>query len=264
MSALKKKMIFHNISFFLDNNPLLFFFNYNHMSTEEWRILKNQFSKIEKVNTLVVKNKIANKIIKKNDNKEKITPYIANNTNTTIIAKKSDSSDILKECDKKAVLQILASQTSHIPNIPEVTNRRFVSQGFYTFFQKCNNVGDVEDLYKGDNKYSPNTKKENSFENIHNLFQGPTLLIGVSSLEQSKQVLYYTRKEKKLIFVGGLYKKKQINHLDLDYLLKLEKGVHANLINTLQYPLYSTALTTQSVNLYYLLKFYKDKKCLKG
>jgi len=213
------------------------------MSTEEWRILKNQFSKIEKVNTLVVKNKIANKIIKKNDNKDKITPYIANNTNTTIMTKESVSSDILKVRDKKAVLQILTDKSS-------ICNGK--------------DVGNVIDLYGSDNKYSPNIKKENSFENVNTLFQGPTLLIGVCSLEQSKQVLYYTRKIKKLIFVGGLYKKKKINHLDLDYLLKLEKTVHANLINTLQYPLCCTALTTQSVNLYYLLKSYKDKKCLKG
>lgn len=250
MSALKKKIIFHNISFFLENNPLLFFFNYNHMSTEEWRILKNQFSKIEKVNTLVVKNKIGNKIIEKNDNKEKITPL--NNTNTNrrfVITKESDSTDILKECDKKAVLQTPPSQRSDI------------SENIYRSLKKCNNV---KDLYNNDNKYLPNTKKENVFEKIYTLFQGPTLLIGVSSLEQSKQVLYYTRKEKKLIFVGGLYKKKQINHLDLNYLLKLEKGVHGNLINTLQYPLYSTTLTPQSVNLYYLLKSYKDKKHIKG
>ena len=25
----------------LENNPLVFFFNYNHMSTEEWRVLEN-------------------------------------------------------------------------------------------------------------------------------------------------------------------------------------------------------------------------------
>lgn len=216
MSALKKKVISHNIALFLENNLLVFFFNYNHMSTEEWRILKNQFSKIGKVNTLVVKNKIGNKILKKNSEKHKLTPDImtppSNTTFDLALHATVYGSDV-----KKAV---------------------------------CNS----------ETVYSPNTK--NSFENVYTLFQGPTFLIGINVPEQSKEVLYIIKKEKKLIFVGGLYQKKQITHLDLDYLLKLEKGINANLINTLQYLLYLTPLTTQSVNLYYLLKCYRDKKSL--
>ena len=214
MSALKKNIISHNISLFLENNLLVFFFNYNHMSTEEWRALKNQFSNIEKVYTLVVKNKIASKIIKTNGQKHHI-----------------NESEWLK------------------PLTPLV--RRDVSS-----------VGTKKAVLKGDNEYSPNINKNNPFENVCTLFQGPTFLIGINSPEQSKQVLDKVKKEKKLIFVGGLYQKKQINHLDLDYLLKVEKGVHANLINTLQYLLYLTPLTTHSANLYYLLKCYQDKKSL--
>ena len=66
MSALKKKYIFHNISTFLEENLLVFFFNYNHIYIEEWRIIKNELSKIKRVNTLVVKNQIGNNVIKKN------------------------------------------------------------------------------------------------------------------------------------------------------------------------------------------------------
>ena len=184
MSALKKTIISHNISYFLETNLLVFFFNHNHMSIEEWRVLKNQFSKINKVNTLVVKNKIANRIVKKNSEK-----------NTE---------------------------------------------------QNC----------------SSNTKGEKSFEKAHTLFQGPTFLIGIYSPEQSKQIFNIVKKQKKLIFVGGLYQEKQINHLDLDHLLKLEKGIHTSLINTLQSSLHIAPLTTHSINLYYLLKCYQNKKSL--
>ena len=36
------------------------------------------------------------------------------------------------------------------------------------------------------------------------------------------------------IFVGGLYQGQLINHLDVKYLLKVEKAAYANLISTLQ------------------------------
>ena len=65
MSALKNKIISHNIYNFLEVNLLVFFFNYNHISIEEWRIIKSELAKIEKVSTLVVKNQIANTVTKK-------------------------------------------------------------------------------------------------------------------------------------------------------------------------------------------------------
>jgi len=65
MSALKNKIISHNIQNFLEVNLLVLFFNYNHISIEEWRIIKSELAKIEKVSTLVVKNQIANTVIKK-------------------------------------------------------------------------------------------------------------------------------------------------------------------------------------------------------
>ena len=216
MSALKKKIISHNISFFLDNNLLVLFFNYNHMSTEEWGVIKNQFSKIDKVNTLVVKNKIGYKVIEKNIN--------VNTTDTT------DITDI---------------------TVGDVT-------------------GDVTGGVKSNGKAQqsqcdePNmgVRKEKIFENISTLFQGPTFLIGLYSPEQSKKVLHITKKEKKLIFVGGLYQEKQINHLDLDYLLKVEKGAHGHLLSTLQSLLYVNPLKTHLFNLCYSLKCYADKKSI--
>ena len=64
MSALKKKITSHSISKFLEKNLLVFFFNYNHINTQEWRVIKNQLSKIKKVKKIVVKNQIANNVIK--------------------------------------------------------------------------------------------------------------------------------------------------------------------------------------------------------
>lgn len=174
MSALKKRIISHNISKFLEENLLVFFFNYNHIKTEEWHLIKNQLSKIKRVDTLVVKNRIANNVIKKQKGRKEET-------------------------------------------------------------------GQIETL-----------------------LQGPTFLIGITSPQECGPVFSIIRKQKKCIFVGGLYQGQLINHLDLEYLLKVEKVAHTNLISTLQSLLYLTPITTNIVHLYYLLKCYqqvcKDEK----
>lgn len=176
MSALKKKIIFHNISNFLEKNLLIFFFNYNHINTEEWHVIKNQLSKITQVNTLVVKNRIGKNVIRKKNS-----------------------------CKKK-------------------------------------------------------DEEINKIEKLSTLFQGPTFLIGIASSQECEPVFSVIKKQKKCIFVGGLYQGQLINHLDVKYLLEVEKGAYTDLISTLQSPLYFTPISTNRVQLYYLLKCYQDIK----
>jgi len=175
MSALKKKLISHNISKFLEKNLLVFFFNYNHINTEEWHVIKNQLSKIKQVNTLRVKNRIGKNVIIKNS------------------CKKED-------------------------------------------------------------------ENRDKIEKLSTLFQGPTFLIGIASSQECEPVFSVIKKQKKCIFVGGLYQGQLINHLDVKYLLKVEKGAYTDLISTLQSPLYFTPITTNRMQLYYLLKCYQDIK----
>jgi len=176
MSALKKKIIYHNISNFLEKNLLVFFFNYNHINTEEWGVIKNQLSKRTPVDTLVVKNRIGKKVIRKKNT-----------------------------------------------------------------FKKCE-------------------REIDKIEKLSTLFQGPTFLIGIASSQGCEAVFSVLNKQKKCIFVGGLYMGQLINHLDIKYLLKVEKVAYTDLISTLQYPLYLTPITTNRVQLYYLLKSYQDSK----
>ena len=170
MSALKKRLVSHNISRFLKENLLVLFFNYNHINTEEWRLIKNQLSKIKTVDALVVKNRIAKSVISRE-----------------------------KGCKKK----------------------------------------------------------ESGIEKLSVLFQGPTFLIGIKSPQECERVFNIINPQKKCIFVGGLYQGKLINHLDVKYLLKVEKVAYTNLCSTLQSLLYLTPITTSSVQLYYLLNNYK-------
>ena len=174
MSALKKNLIFHNISNFLKKNLLVFFFNYNHINTEEWHVIKNQLSKIKQVNTLKVKNRIGKNVIRKKNS--------------------------------------------------------------------CKKEGEKIDKIK----------------KLSTLFQGPTFLIGITSSQECEPVFDVIKKQKKCIFVGGLYQGQLMNHLDVKYLLKVEKVAYTNLIFTLQSTLHLTPITTNRVQLYYLLKCYQD------
>ena len=264
MSALKKNIIDHNISSFLEDNLLLFFFNYNHMSTEEWRVLKNQFSKIKKVNTLVVKNKIGKKILTSHISKG-LTPSIT----PTLLNSRCD----VKGVEVNSDLQILSEKDEITHHQRWEPFQRWCDPCYGTSAGKktakqcsqvtptttCRESNGQKGVLESDSRSSPKTGKSNPFENLYTLFQGPTFLIGVNDFEPSKQVFYTVKKEKKLLFVGGLYQKKQINHLDLDYLLKLDKGLHRYVINILQSLLYCTFITTSSVNLYYLLQSYTEK-----
>ena len=211
MSALKKRNISHNISVFLNNNILILFFNYNHMSIEEWRVLKNTLLRIKKINTLRVKNKIAGKIVYINTKKNNNLEYI-----------KGDACKNLLYCE----------YNTNSKNTPVTCN------------QKCIGVSMV-------------------IERVYTLFQGPTFLMGIDSPEYLKQLFNVIKKQNKLIFVGGFYRNKEINHLDLEYLLKIEKGVDTELVNSIQSSLYLSILSLNSVNLYYLLKCYQNKKSLK-
>ena len=184
MSALKKRLVSHNISRFLKENLLVLFFNYNHINTEEWRLIKNQLSSIKRkgyVDALVVKNRIAKSVI---------------------------------------------------------------SRDYHE---------------KGDSRKDTGFNKNNSeIEKLSTLFQGPTFLIGLKSPQECEPVFNIIKKQKKCIFVGGLYQGQLINHLDVKYLLKVEKRAYTDLVSTLQSTLYLTPITTNSVQLYYLLECYKQ------
>lgn len=172
MSALKKKITSHNVSNFLEKNLLVFFFNHNHINIQEWRVIKNQLSPLERVSKIVVKNQIGNNVVRKK------------------------------------------SGTGNIHN------------------------------------------EEQPFSKLSTLFQGPTFLVGTSSPHLCEPLFNITKKQKKLIFVGGLYQGQYINHLDLLSILKGEKLVYTNLISLFQSSLYTCIISTYLMPLYSLLRSY--------
>ena len=91
---------------------------------------------------------------------------------------------------------------------------------------------------------------------IFYLIEGPTLLVGASTIEGFKESAKQLEKEKGLVFVGGVLENQFINHLDLKDCLKTscEATTSANLLQTLNYALMIPPLSYYSNKLLFLLQ----------
>ncbi len=94
----------------------------------------------------------------------------------------------------------------------------------------------------------------NSLINAFYLIEGPTLLVGASTIEGFKESARQLEKEKSLVFVGGVLENQFINHLDLKDCLKTSLPTSANLLQTLNYPLMIPPLNYYSNKLLFSLK----------
>ena len=94
----------------------------------------------------------------------------------------------------------------------------------------------------------------NSLINAFYLIEGPTLLVGASTIEGFKESARQLEKEKSLVFVGGVLENQFINHLDLKDCLKTSLPTSANLLQTLNYPLMIPPLNYYSNKLLFSLQ----------
>ena len=104
-------------------------------------------------------------------------------------------------------------------------------------------------------------KRINSITKNFYLIQGPTLLVGASTIKGFKESARQLEKEKSLVFVGGVLENQFINHLDLKDCLKTYLPTSANLLQTLNKPLMIPPLNHYSNKLLFLLQ--KRQKSLK-
>ena len=101
----------------------------------------------------------------------------------------------------------------------------------------------------------------NSLINAFYLIEGPTLLVGTSTIEGFKESGRQLEKEKNLVFVGGVLENQFINHLDLKDCLKTFLPTSANLLQTFSYSLMIPPLNYYSNKLLFL--FQKRQESLK-
>ena len=103
--------------------------------------------------------------------------------------------------------------------------------------------------------------RTNSLIKAFHLVEGPTLLVGASTIEGFKESARQLEKEKSLLFVGGVLENQFINHLDLKDCLNTFLPTSANLLQTFNYLLMIPPLNYYSNRLLFLLQ--KRQKSLK-
>ena len=101
-----------------------------------------------------------------------------------------------------------------------------------------------------------------SLKRALSLIEGPTLLIGTSTIEGFKESARRLEKEKQVVFVGGVLESQFINHLDLKACLNLNLLRPAHLVQTLKLSLIVTPLAFYSNKLLFLLQ--KRQESLKS
>ena len=86
----------------------------------------------------------------------------------------------------------------------------------------------VEDLLKETSPFIP----KKSMDRIH-LFQGPSVVLGCQDVDNLGFLWNFIQTHEKLIFVGGLYQGRLLNHLDIEKLITLDFSIYEKLFDSL-------------------------------
>jgi ribosomal protein L10 len=85
---------------------------------------------------------------------------------------------------------------------------------------------------------------------INDIFQGPTLMLGCSLVEQLPGVYTILQQNNNLLFIGGLFEHKVITHLDFKKIIKLNKFIFLDLIQQCSNPINSIFCIQSVMDLY--------------
>ena len=83
------------------------------------------------------------------------------------------------------------------------------------------------------------TKTKNKDLVINNIFQGQTLMLGCSMVEQLPAINTILQQNNNLLFIGGFFENQVITHLDFQKIIKLDKSIFINLIQECSNPINS-------------------------
>lgn len=81
----------------------------------------------------------------------------------------------------------------------------------------------------------PTTKDDSLF--INEIFQGPTLMLGCSIVEQLPGISLILEENSNLLLLGGLFENQVITHLDFKKIINLDSSVFTNLIQQCSSPI---------------------------
>lgn len=277
----------------LKSNRFVSFYHFNNLSKREWDTIKLQLRKIETQDGTVNKNREG---LKEKEFKKKVLPpidllvdrtaryYVQSNN----LSKKELLVKIVGRNSNKDIKGVTTKRELKGTQVELlVLKSRAVVKALYPFLfysQICQGVEQTVDILNPAllvGRAVPSAKFANSFAeqragdplratvptrinsliNAFYLIEGPTLLVGTSTVEGFKESARQLEKEKGLVFVGGVLENQFINHLDLKDCLKTFLPSSANFLQTLNSTLMIPPLSYYSNKLLFLLQ--KRRKSLK-
>lgn len=214
MSNLRKTILSHNTEKILKKNSFVLFFQFNNIKVKEWILLKNEILNLPDTSTLIIKNKIFNKVFDCK-NTSKLSPNVVSNfdiTNTS--SKQAFSLSFLSQGPTLLVgfksvhqCEIICRIIDNFPH--QQVNKNLFHNNNSTMFKHVNQSGD-------------------KFIETHKL---PSIFTQTKKNLEKNENLSTQKNVSKLIFVGGLAQGKVINHLDLKKLLNLDSSVYTKLVH---------------------------------
>lgn len=258
MLQLKKKASLKKLTQIYAESHFLLCCHCNNINTSDWLSLKKELSKqqlLNKVKVLLVKNQIAKNFFI-NDSKINSLGLAAKAQGSTSFNQSFFSeSTVYPKCDKteRLVLDSLSCETS---KVVEGSSQSLAAPTHQV--STSSESENLANIYQNHTRFIP--RPEQLF-NYELLFQGPTLILGCTESEIVIPLLNLTSNYNKLLVIGGVLEKKIINHLDINFLKKLDNSIFLEMINVLEHAFINLLLCSQKSPQTVLLLLEKIKRC---
>ena len=242
----------------LKSNRFVSFYHFNNLSKREWDTIKQKLRKIETQDIPSNESQGGNKEKKGRTQVLPLSNLLLERTALVSLGTKSNLS--LKTVNRttnsnKDIVHTGVTTKRKLKGFKVellVLKSKAVVKALYPFLSYSHHCQGVKQTVSTLNP-TP-APRINSLINAFHLIEGPTLLVGASTIEGFKESARQLEKEKSLVFVGGVLENQFINHLDLKDCLKTFLPTSANLLQTLNTPLMISPLNYYSNKLVFLLQ----------
>lgn len=133
---------------------------------------------------------------------------------------------------------------NEFPIIFLLQHNNFTIKDWFDFRQKIKEISghNVEILNVKNSLLKKSLLIFNNKDNLDFLCQGPNLIVGCKNENKLKSICNFLNSQSKLQFISCFYKKKLLNHLDIEIYLKTTRSIYSEFIQTLDKKthLYST------------------------
>lgn len=282
MIQLKKKVTRLKIQHFLKKNKLILFLHYNtqNISSRGTHTTRNQLLLNEPTDLLLIKNRIAQRLVLAQLSESVNTLINSRNTESNFTKDKPSKIKLLfqeAQCDSKISSQVTQEETklfSSVKPAVELSCKKLLSRKKYKDLSlirqeepeknKCQLVGGIQDNEQIEKEEQKGEKiacglfSFTSKEEKRVLFHGPSALLGVVDTTGLLDVLKIYKQQDAFFLFGGLYDNQILDHTQIERLALLSKKkdnvLYLELVNCLQKPTLKALSTVQNCTPFFYLK----------